>query len=527
MVIMQAMKKCTFLLICTLVCVVGLSAGGKTADATVQPQDLAWVGVDGGNDPSLLAYGTPGGQPLFVDLMNANPPVVETSPDAITWTSHSLPVGGVWSSVKWLDNRFVATGWYMGPYIRPNGGDDEERTIGIIMTSTDGANWTIVETTDTTPATLWFAAAFGNGVFVSIGERGEVVTSTDGATWTSKPDLPGAPQSLSVLYAGGQFVVVGRNFAAVSTDGTTWTTGLLPGDDYWNSLTYGNGTYVAVSNASNNSFATSTDGLNWTVQPFGSGRWFGLTYANGQFIAVGLNGAATSPDGQRWTAAQLPTLPNQSGAAGGNFWYSITAGDGKILTAMEQCSGVCLALSVGSTATPFHPASGAPLELLPGLASAINPDGTLAPLGVSRSAQGVQLSSGSERVTMGFGATSGARIAAGSRVEITLSGYQSGSDVTVWLNSTLLMLKSIRINGSGVAHFSLKIPRGLQGNHTIQIQGIDTTGELRAIDYGIFVRLGSGSLVATGSSLISSMLFGLGLCSLGILLLRKRIGATS
>ncbi|MEI8148360.1 MAG: hypothetical protein WCG62_04690 [Actinomycetes bacterium] len=516
------MKKSTFLFISTLICVLGLSAAGKTAGATVQRQALAWVGVNGGNNPSLLAYGTPGGQPLFIDLMNANPPVVETSTDATTWTSHSLPAGEVWSSVKWLDNRFVATGWYWGPYIRPNVSDEEEQTIGIIMTSTDGANWTIVESTNTTPSTLWFSVAFGNGVFTAIGERGEVATSADGITWTRQPDLPGNPESLSILYAGGQFVVVGNNFAAVSTDGTAWTTGLLTGDDYWNSLTYGNGTYVAVSNASNNSFATSADGLNWTVQPFGSGRWFGLTYANGQFIAVGLNGAATSPDGQSWTAAKLPTLPNQSGAWGGNFWYSIAAGDGKILTAMEQCSGVCLALSVGSTATPFRPASGAPLELLPGVASAINPDGTRVALSVSKSAQGVTLSSGSERVVLGLDTTSGAQIPSGSSVTITLSGYESESDVTVWLHSTPLMLKSIRINGSGVAHFSLKIPRGLRGNHTIQIQGIDTTGQLRAIDYGISVKQGSGSLAATGSSLSDVMLLALGFCSLGILLLRKR-----
>jgi len=523
MVIMQAIKKSTLLLICTLVCVVGLSAGGKIAGAAVQPQDLAWVGVNGGNDPSLLAYGTPGGQPLFVDLMNANPPVVATSTDAITWTSHALPAGEVWSSVKWLDNRFVATGWY-GVYDESN---DDEQTTGIIMTSTDGANWTIVESTSTTPWTLWFSVAFGNGVFVSIGEGGEVATSTDGVTWTSQSNLPGSPQSLSVLYAGGQFVVVGNNFAAVSTDGTTWTTGLLTGDDYWNSLTYGNGTYVAVSNASNNSFATSTDGLNWTVQPFGSGRWFGLTYANSEFIAVGLNGAATSPDGQSWTAATLPALPNQSGAAGGNFWYSIAAGDGKILTAMEQCNGVCLALSVGSTANPFHPASGAPLELLPGVASAINPDGTLVALSVGRSAQGVTLSSGSERVTLGLDTTSGAQTAAGSSVAISLSGYQPDSDVTVWLHSTPLMIQSIRTNSSGVAHFSLVIPNWLRGNHTIQIQGIETTGQLRAIDYGISVREGSGSLAATGSSLVDVMLLALGLCSLGILLLRKRTGAAA
>jgi hypothetical protein len=353
---MRAIKKSLHLFTCTLACAVGLSVTGQTAGATSPPQPLNWVGESGGNNPVLLAYGTPNGQPCFVDLMNTNPPTVETSSDAVTWTSHLLPAGEVWSSVKWLGDRFVATGWFTGPD-NPHQGP---AIIGLIMTSTDGISWNVVEETITDPSTLWRSVAFGNGRYLAVSQEGHVASSTDGVTWTGQSDLPGSPESLSVLYAAGQFVVVGNNFAAVSTDGSTWTTGSLTGNDYWNSLTYGNGKYVAVSNASVNSFATSTDGLNWTVQPFGCGRWFGLTYANNEFIAVGLNGAATSADGQSWTSLSLPQLPNQSQAAGGNFWYSITAGDGKVLTAMEQCNGVCLALStetqLAATGFPFSDA---------------------------------------------------------------------------------------------------------------------------------------------------------------------------
>ena len=353
---MRAIKKALHLFTCTLACAVGLSVTGQTAGATARSRPLVWVGENGGDNPSLLAYGTPQGQPRFVDLMNANPPVVETSSDAVNWTTHSLPEGEVWSSVKWLDNRFVATGWLTGPDVPGQG----QQTIGIIMTSTNGTSWNVVQETNTDPSTLGVSVAFGNGLFLAVSEEGHVASSADGITWTSQPDFPGNPETLAILYAAGRFVVVGNNFAAVSTDGMTWTTGSLTGNDYWDNLTFGNGKYVAVSNASTNSFATSTDGLNWTVQPFGSGRWFGLTYANNEFIAVGLNGAATSADGQSWTSLSLPQLPNQSQAAGGNFWYSITAGDGKVLTAMEQCNGVCLALStetqLAATGFPFSDA---------------------------------------------------------------------------------------------------------------------------------------------------------------------------
>ena len=47
--------------------------------------------------------------------------------------------------------------------------------------------------------------------------------------------------------------------------GTTWTSRTSATDNSWNSVTYGNGLYVAVSSSgTGNRVMTSPDGINWT-----------------------------------------------------------------------------------------------------------------------------------------------------------------------------------------------------------------------------------------------------------------------
>src|SRR2546422_8960184 len=54
------------------------------------------------------------------------------------------------------------------------------------------------------------ADAFGNGIFVVVGNQGTVVTSADGVAWTSRNS--GTVHDLnSMVFANGLFVVVGQS----------------------------------------------------------------------------------------------------------------------------------------------------------------------------------------------------------------------------------------------------------------------------------------------------------------------------
>ena len=92
------------------------------------------------------------------------------------------------------------------------------------------------------------------------------------------------------------------NVAAYSEDGITWTASTMPSSASWESVTYGNGKFVAVANDSN-AAAYSEDGINWTASTMPSSEfWHFVNYGNGRFVAVVYDSgkAAFSYDGITW-----------------------------------------------------------------------------------------------------------------------------------------------------------------------------------------------------------------------------------
>jgi hypothetical protein len=70
-------------------------------------------------------------------------------------------------------------------------------------------------------------------------------------------------------------------------DGTTWS--LIPVSNYLNSVTYGNGQFVAVGN--DGMILNSTDGTTWTrINSENMNSLFSVTYGNKEFVAVGDKG---------------------------------------------------------------------------------------------------------------------------------------------------------------------------------------------------------------------------------------------
>ena len=199
----------------------------------------------------------------------------------------------------------------------------------------------------TTPSNLYTAAtqvnttsgrsvAYGNGVYVSLGDYSPILggntsstteVSTNGTTWAAGGALPATQDWTSVTYGNGTFVAVawGSTTAAYSTNnGASWATATLPSASQWQSVTYGNGYFVTVGGWANNTAAYSTNGVSWTASTLPtSTEWMSVAYGNGAFVAVGGwygNYAAYSTnDGATWTAATMPT---------NDGWTSITYGNG-------------------------------------------------------------------------------------------------------------------------------------------------------------------------------------------------------
>jgi hypothetical protein len=204
--------------------------------------------------------------------------------------ANPLPQGNDLNAVAYGNGLFVAVG-------------DKDT----ILTSSDGTHWTVRRGVNVSPNSgNLYGVTYGGGQFVVVGGTGpsgyaEVYTSPDGVTWTSQSS--GAPYDLyAVTYGGGLFVAVG-NGVATSPDGVIWTPRSGPGG---NAVTYDStsGYFVAVGSAVGNAFNTaySTDGIHWTSQTFsGTGNFYGVAAGNvaGAVYYVGVGYNLTTA-GQVW-----------------------------------------------------------------------------------------------------------------------------------------------------------------------------------------------------------------------------------
>ncbi len=77
-----------------------------------------------------------------------------------------------------------------------------------------------------------------------------------------------------------------------SPDGINWTLRTSATDSGWQSVTYGNGLFVAAAESGAGSrIMTSPDGINWTLRnSVTNSNWGSVTYGNGLFVAVASSG---------------------------------------------------------------------------------------------------------------------------------------------------------------------------------------------------------------------------------------------
>ena len=163
----------------------------------------------------------------------------------------------------------------------------------------------------------------GKFVVVAEGGINRTMSSTDGYTWIRGSSLAADIDKngwQSVTYGNGMFLSVasaGSNRVMRSTNGINWN--LYKSSDetnLWKSVTYGNGMFVAVAayqpyfcppiiicfQLTNHSM-WSTDGIMWTGQPVANddkNGWQSVTYGNGMFVAVAnkraMNRTMSHPD---------------------------------------------------------------------------------------------------------------------------------------------------------------------------------------------------------------------------------------
>ena len=227
------------------------------------------------------------------------------------------------TSMTYGTNGFVGVGYT---------GNSLEYHPGVIMTSAMGTNW--IEMPSTTSLNGLSGVAYGNGLYVAVGDYGEIVVSTNAVDWTEL----NAPHrnAIIAMAANTNNLCIALSLNAwynwgfpnfrvlVSTNGSNWKSARtrfeLP---VITDLTCDGNRFVGVSGAT---IYTTIDGYDWqTVSGF-TNALNGVRYLNGQFFAVGDNGAIyKSADGTNWSNQTITTTGAFDGVAYGNGFY-LTAG---------------------------------------------------------------------------------------------------------------------------------------------------------------------------------------------------------
>jgi hypothetical protein len=204
--------------------------------------------------------------------------------------------------------------------------------------SQDGVRWRWAQLP--VPGPAYWNVTWGHGLFVAVGDGG-IAVSTDGVAWRTVEPMQGGFLE-DVAWNGTLFVAVGGIYSGpsvvmTSADGLKWATTPLPANVALSDVRWVGGQWIGLSRVggeSLNGIYTSTDGVNWTkrvpdIDPTGV-AWNGT-----QYLAVGTSfyGApvmATSTDGVQWTVQpSVNNLPMLDVASDGQQWV-VTSWQGSI-----------------------------------------------------------------------------------------------------------------------------------------------------------------------------------------------------
>lgn len=107
-------------------------------------------------------------------------------------------------------------------------------------------------------------------------------------------------------------------------------------------------------------------------------------------------------------------------------------------------------------------------------------------------------------------------VSPGSKVEVSASGFQANSDVTITLHSTPVVLATVKANSAGVISTQVTIPKNAPlGAHTLVLDGKDALGNATSSVLNLNVAI----LPATGVNTLSEVWpYAVGLLVIGVVL---------
>jgi hypothetical protein len=226
----------------------------------------------------------------FIACQRVNSSNITKSIDGTSWTEVDLTASGLTTvqSIAYGEGRYVAVANNKTAYSTNSG----NTWIGATIDSVWGDN------------NFTTNIAYGSSKFVAINtSESQAAYSSNGVTWflVNLPIISSTWKK--IIYGDNKFIIIPRDgtTGAYSFDGVIWSAMVLPSNQDWGAVGYGNGVYTLLeaydsgSPAGNGVAGFSTDGINWSVADQLGGQYYvDVVYGNSKFIAVseyGDNGA--------------------------------------------------------------------------------------------------------------------------------------------------------------------------------------------------------------------------------------------
>jgi hypothetical protein len=227
---------------------------------------------------------------------------VYTSPDGVTWTQRTNPLGAGAYPAK------LAFG----------GGLFLVCTLTAAYSSPDGVTWTARSHPMGSSAQEFNGLVWGGSLWMATGRKDDaqyVATSPDGLTWTPKPN-PGSsgwPAVAAYSPTLSRWYLSTSNWATAwisDNNGSTWQAATQPTGMTFTGIVWGNGRFVAYSGGSVVTSTTGQDGFG-QVRVDLSINIYSMIFDGARFIVAGTGGLASSVDGVSWTVLPTGLAPSQ------------------------------------------------------------------------------------------------------------------------------------------------------------------------------------------------------------------------
>lgn len=235
---------------------------------------------------------------------------------------------------------------------------------GLVEGAPFGATGAVLAMSGTGTTTLW-DVAYGDSLFVVIGNSGTIYTSATGTDNWVRRSTPTSSALLSIAHNGTSFTAVGVSGTIItSTDGIAWVLQTSGTANNLNSVAWdaANAQWIAVG--STQTVITSPDAVTWTTQTYGTTTAVrGVAAGSSIIVSVAQSGIIkTSPTGVTWTTRTSGVATELYGACwdSTNSRFVVVGASGVILTSADgitwaaQTSGVSTFLrAVFNTASAY------------------------------------------------------------------------------------------------------------------------------------------------------------------------------